>query len=216
MDDAETKIVRGLADNREIKAPFAEDSLRFCFLFRLQHHEHALLAFRKHHFIGGHVLFANGNMVENEFDAEIALGTHLDRRAGEAGSAHVLNGDDRTGSHEFKAGFKQAFFGERIAHLNGGALFLDRLVEFSRCHCCAANTIAASLCTQIDDRQADALGFRQENAIMPGKTGSKGIDEDIAVIALVEIHLATDSRHAEGIAIAADAGNNARDEVAGF
>lgn len=51
---------------------------------------------------------------------------------------------------------------------------------------------------------------------MPGKTGSKGIDEDIAVIALVEIHLATDSRHAEGIAIAADAGNNARDEVAGF
>ena len=32
----------------------------------------------------------------------------------------------------------------------------------------------------------------------------------------MEVHLAADRRHAEGIAVAADAGDNAGDEVAGF
>ncbi len=51
---------------------------------------------------------------------------------------------------------------------------------------------------------------------MLGKTGSKGIDEDIAVIALVEVHFATNGRHAEGIAIAADARHDARYQMAGL
>ena len=39
-------------------------------------------------------VFAARHLVEIELDAEIALGAHLDGRAGEAGRAHVLDGDD--------------------------------------------------------------------------------------------------------------------------
>ena len=148
-----------LADDGEIEPPFAEDRLGFLFLFRAQHHEHALLAFRQHHLIGGHALFAHRHLVEIEFDAEIALGAHLDGRAGEAGRTHVLDGDDGARSHQFEAGFEQAFFGERVADLHGRALFLDLVVEFGRRHGRAADAVAAGLGAEIDDRQADALGL---------------------------------------------------------
>ena len=43
-----------------------------------------------------------------------------------------------------------------------------------------------------------------------------GVDQAIAVVAAVETHFAADRRHAEGIAVAADAGDDARDQVPGF
>ena len=85
---------RGLADHREIEPPFAEDRLGLLFLFRLEHHEHALLALREHHLVGAHALFAARHLVEIERDAEIAFGAHLDRRRGQPRRAHVLDGDD--------------------------------------------------------------------------------------------------------------------------
>ncbi len=96
-----------------------------CFsLAGVEHHEHALLAFRQHHLVGGHARLAAGHLVEVELDAEIALGAHLDRRAGEAGRAHVLDGDDGAGLHQFEAGLQQQLLGEGVADLHGGALLL--------------------------------------------------------------------------------------------
>ena len=40
------------ADDREIQVPLFEDAARQVFLAGLQHHEHALLAFREHHLVG--------------------------------------------------------------------------------------------------------------------------------------------------------------------
>src|SRR5258707_431206 len=39
---------RGFADNGEVQSPFPEDGLGLLLLLRLEHHEHALLAFREH------------------------------------------------------------------------------------------------------------------------------------------------------------------------
>ena len=183
MDDAEAQIVGGVADDGEIEPPFAEDRLGFFFLFRTQHHQHALLAFREHHLIGGHALFAHRHLVEVEFDAEVALGAHFDGRAGEAGGAHVLDGDDRARRHQFEAGFEQAFFRERIADLNGRPLLLDLVVEFGRRHGRAADAVAAGLGAEIDDRQADALGLRQEDRVGLGEAGGEGVDQAVAVVA---------------------------------
>jgi hypothetical protein len=108
-------------------------------LFGTQHHEHALLGFREHHLIGGHAFLAAGHAVQVEPDAQIALVAHLDRRAGQPGRAHVLNRDHRARGHQLQAGLQQALFGERVAHLHGGALFLDRVVEFGRGHGRAAD-----------------------------------------------------------------------------
>jgi hypothetical protein len=74
-----------------------------------------------------------GTHVEVELDAEVALGAHLDGRAGQAGSAHVLDRDDAPG-HELEAGFQQQLLGEGVADLHGRALLLDRFVELGRGH----------------------------------------------------------------------------------
>ena len=141
-------------------------------------------------------------------DAEIALGAHFDGRTGQARRAHVLNGDDGAGCHQFEAGFQQAFFGKGVADLNGRALFLDLLVEFGRGHCGAADAVAAGLGAEIDDRKADAFGLRIENRVLLGQPGGKGVDEDIAVVAGVKVDLAADRRHPEGIAVTADPGDD--------
>jgi hypothetical protein len=155
-------------------------------------------------------------LIEVELDTQITLGAHLDSGAGEAGRPHVLDGDDRAGLHQLEAGFQQAFLGKRVANLNGGALFLYGFVELCRGHGGAADAVAAGLGAEIDHRQADALGFRQEDRVGPGDTGSKGVDQAVAVVARIELDLAADGGHAEGIAVAADTGDDARDQVPGL
>jgi hypothetical protein len=90
------------------------------------------------------------------------------------------------------------------------------LVELGRRHGCAADAVAAGLGAEIDDGKADALGLGEEDAVGFGKAGGKGVDEDVAVVAGVELDFAADRRHAEGIAVAADAGDHAGDEMAGL
>ena len=70
-------------------------------------------------------VFAAGHAVEVELDAEIALGAHLDGRGGEAGRAHVLDGDDAApDAIDLQAGLEQQLLGEGIADLHGRALLL--------------------------------------------------------------------------------------------
>src|SRR5690606_37477296 len=159
VEDAEAKVVGRLADDGEVEPPFAEYCFGFGFLLGPKHHEHALLALRQHHLVSAHALFAHRYLVEIKPDAEIALGAHLDGRAGEAGCTYVLDGDDRAGCHQFEAGFQQALFGERITDLDGRALLLDRIVELGRRHGRATDTVAAGLGTEIDDRKTYAFGL---------------------------------------------------------
>ncbi len=206
---------RGLAHHREIEPPFAKDRFGLGFLFGLEHHEHALLALREHHFIGRHAGFPARHLVEVQGDAEIALGAHLDRRAGEACRPHVLDRDDAAFGHDFKAGFEQQLFCERVADLHRRALFLGILAELGRRHCGAMDAVAAGLGAEIDDRHADARGGRIENLVGLGKADRHGVDQDIAVVTTVKPHRAADRRHPEGIAVTADAGHHAGDQMAG-
>ncbi len=162
------------------------------------------------------MLFAHRHAVEVEADAEAALVAHLDGRAGEACRTHVLNGNDRARRHQLEAGLHQAFLGERVADLHGGAFFLDGVVELGTRHRGAADAVAPGLGAEVDDRHADAGGRRIEDRVGIGEARGKGVDEAIAVVGGVKAHLAADRRHAEAIAVAADAGDHARDEVAGL
>ena len=193
----EALVGRGLADDREIEPPFAEDRLGLLFLLRLEHHEHALLALRQHHLVGAHAVFAARHLVEIERDAEIALGAHLDRRAGEPGRAHVLDRDHAALGHDLETGFEQQLLGERIADLHGRALLLGILAELRRGHDGAVDAVAPGLRAEIDDRHADAGGRRVENLVFLGEADRHGVDQIVAVIARVEAHRAADRRHAE-------------------
>ena len=211
--DDEALARRGVADHGEIQPPFPEDRLGLFFLLRLEHHEHALLAFRQHHLVGAHAGLARRHRVEIEIDAEIALGAHLDRRTGQPRRAHVLDRDHAIGRHDFEAGFQQQLFGEGIADLHGRALLGRVVVEFGRRHRGAVDAVAPGLGAEIDDRHVHARGRRIEDLVGVGEADRHRIDQDVAVIAGVETHLSADRRHAERIAVAADAGDHAGNQM---
>src|SRR5690606_5802458 len=79
-----------------------------------------------------------------------------------------------------------------------------------------ANAIASGAGTKIDDGKADALGFGEENLVGIGEAGGKGVDEDVAVVAFVELDFTANGGHAKGVAIAADAGDDARNQMTGL
>ena len=216
MLDDKALARRGVADHGEIEPPFLEDRLGLLFLLGLEHHEHALLAFREHHLVGAHAGFARRHRIEIEIDAEIALGAHLDRRTGQPRRAHVLDRDHAIGFHDFEAGFQQQLFREGIADLHGRALLGGVIVEFGRRHRGAVNAVAAGLGAEIDDRHVHAGCRRIENLVGVGEADRHRVDEDVAVIAGVETHLPADGRHAERIAVAADAGDDARHQMPRF
>ena len=72
------------------------------------------------------------------------------------------------------------------------------------------DAVAAGLGAEIDDRVPDARRRRVEDLVGFGEADRHGVDEDVAVVAAVEADAAADRRHAEGIAVAADAGDDAR------
>ena len=207
---------RGVADDREVEPPFAEDRLGLVLLLGLEHHEHALLALGEHHLVGAHAGLARRHLVELEIDAKIALGAHLHRRAGQPRRAHVLDRDHAVLGHDLEARFEQKLFRERIADLHGRALLLGVLAEFGRGHAGAVDAVAAGLGAEIDDRHADARRRRVENLVGVGEADRHGVDEVVAVVARMEAHLAADRRHAEAVAVAADAGDHAGHEMAGL
>ena len=204
---------RGVSDDGEVETPFAENVFRFFFLLRLEHHEHALLALGQHHLVGAHPGFAGRHLVELQRHAEIALGAHLDSRTGQPRRAHILDGDDAALLHDFEAGFEQQLLRERIAHLHGRTFLLGIVVELRRRHRRAVDAVAAGLGAEIDDRHVDARRRRVENLVGLGEAHRHGVDEVVAVVARVEARLSGHRRHAERIAIAADARDHAGHEM---
>ena len=78
------------------------------------------------------------------------------------------------------------------------------------------NAVAAGFGADIDHRVAEPGGGRIENLVLVCDADRHRINEDIAVIAGVEIHLAANRRDAHAVAIAADARDHAADEMAGL
>ena len=68
-----------------------------------------------------------------------------------------------------------------LAGVSGAdALFLDVVAEFGRGHGGAADAVAAGLGAEIDHRQADALGFGQEDLVRLQEAGGEGVDQTVA------------------------------------
>ena len=204
------------ADDGEVQLPLVHDRAGHVFLARLDDHEHAFLRLGQHDLIGAHALFAHGDAVEVQFHAQAALGRHLERGRGQAGRAHVLDGDDDVGGHQLQAGFDQQLLGEGVADLDGGTLLLGILVELGRGHGGAVDAVAAGLRAEIHHRIADAGGGRIEDVVLARQTHGHGVDQDVAVIRAVEIGFAAHGGDADAIAVAADAGHHARHQMAGL
>ena len=217
----ETACVSRHADDFSVEVPFVEDRFGDGFLARLENHEHTLLAFRQHDFVGCHAFFALRHFVEIHLNADTfailaAAVCHLDRRGGEASRAHILNGLNGVSFHQLEAGFDKKFLGEWVANLNGWAFLFVTFGEFCRRHCRAVNTVAAGFGANIEDRVARRCAACVENLVPIGETHSHSVDEDVAVIASVKLGFASNRRNADTVTIAANTVNNARHQRACF
>ncbi len=100
--------------------------------------------------------------------------------------------------------------------MNGRPFRLQILAELRRRHGGAVDAVASGLGADIDHRIADAGGRRIENLVGPRDADGHRIDQNVAVIARMEIALAADRRHPHAVAVAADAGDDAGDEMPRF
>ena len=216
MQDQEAVFCDGLAHDGEIEVPFNKDGARLGLKLWLEDHKHAFLTFGQHHLIRGHSKFALRYVLKVQADAKAALVAHFHGRAGQASGAHVLNGNHSAGCHQFQRGFHQAFFGEGIADLHGGALVLDRVVKFGGCHGRSADAVASGFRAKVHDWHADTGGGGVENLVRIREACGKGVHKAVAVVGRVKAHFAANRWDAKGIAVTANARDNAVNQLAGL
>ena len=116
--------------------------------------------------------------------------------------------------HQLQARLDQQLLREGVADLHGRALLVRLVVELGRRHGGAVDAVAPGLGADVDHRQPDALGGRVEDLVRLGEADAHGVDQDVAVVAGVEVGLAADRRHARAVAVAADARDHAGHQVA--
>ena len=75
------------------------------------------------------------------------------------------------------------------------------------------DAVAPGLRADVEDRVADAARAPVEDAIGARDAAGERVDEDVAVVAAVELDLAADGGHADAVAVAADAGDHAAQEL---
>ena len=118
--------------------------------------------------------------------------------------------------HQLEAGLDQQLLGERVADLHRRPLGLGLVAELGRGHGGAVDAVAAGLGADIDHRIPDAAGLGVEDPVGARDADAHRVDQDVAVVGAVEGALAADGRHADAVAVAADAGNHAADQVPGL
>ena len=136
----------------------------------------------------------------------------LARRAGQAGAAEVLDAGDQAGVEQLEAALDEDLLGERVADLDARALASAALVVERRAgeHRDAADAVAAGLRAEQDDLVAGALGLGELQPVVRQDADAQRVDQRVAGVRRVEADLAADVRQAEAVAVAADAGDDAR------
>src|SRR5581483_6159526 len=100
-----------------------------------------------------------------------------------------------------------------IAHLHGRPL-VRRCVEPRRGEeARPVDAVAPGARAHVDHRVARAGRARAKEAIARRDAEGEGVHEDVPVVARVEIDVAADGGHADAVAVVADPGDDALDEV---
>ena len=186
-------------------------------VLRLDDGHHPLLRLRHEDLLGPQRRVAQRDQVELDLHAAVAVGRELAGGTGQPGAAEVLDAVDHVRGVEVEAALDEHLLGERVADLDGGALGRAALVEgLGGEDRDAADAVAAGLGAEQDDLVAGAATpWRRWMSSMPHRADAQGVDQRVALVAGVEDDLAADVGQAEAVAVAADAGDDARQDARG-
>ena len=137
----------------------------------------------------------------------------LDRRAGEAGGAEVLEAQDGIGGLEdFEAGLEQQLLHEGVADLHHAAMRGLRVVD--RGEGCAVDPIAAGVGADQDELVAGAAGGGAGELLVLDQADTHGVHERVATVGGGDLDFAADGGDAHAVPVPADAADDAVGQVA--
>ncbi len=201
-----------LADHGAVELPAVDHGLDLGEPLGRDDRDHPLLRLGDHDLPRLHVLLALRHAVEVDVDA--VVGRHLGERRGEAGRAAVLEREHEPTLDELDRHLDQALAREGIADLDGGPLVCGFLAELlAREHRRAADAVAARGGAVEDEQRSGRVGPRAHHGVGGQKADAHRVDEAVRRVDVVEHDLAADVRHADGVAVGADAADRAREVV---
>ncbi len=212
--DPHHAVVGDAADGDAVQVPFLEDRLDLLFLAAGGDQEHAFLGFAEHDLIRDHAALAFRDFLQINFHAAAAAAGRFAGGTGKPGGAHVLDADHQpVMAHDFEAGFEQEFFHERVADLDRGPVRVRFFGKLARGERGPGQAVATGGAADVDDRVADAGRGAALDLVVAEDTEAEGVDQRVAVIGIVEVHLAADGRDADAIAVVRDTGDDAGEQA---
>ena len=157
-----------------------------------------------------------GIFVDVDVEADAAAARHLAAlEVVRPAAPQVAEADEQLVVEQLEARLDEQLLLERVAHLDGRALVLGPLVELlAREHARAADAVAAGGRADEQHEVARAGRHRAREVLLAHEADRHRVDEAVALVGLLEVDLAADGRHAEAVAVAADAGDRALEQVA--
>ena len=116
---------------------------------------------------------------------------------------------------QLEAGLEQQLLGERVAHLHLGTPRLALLRQLLGGEARAVNAVATGAGADREQHVADALRPRARiRSLLAEQADAHRVDQRIAGVARREADLAAERRHADAVAVVADAAHHAGEEIA--
>src|SRR5690606_23845429 len=157
-----------------------------------------------------------GDVVQRHAHAAGAVGGQLGGGAGQTGGAQVLDADDELLGERLEGALDEELLLEGVADLHGGPLRRLGVVEgLGGEDRRAADAVAAGPGPVQDDLVPRAGRLGEVDVLVPHDADGTGVDQRVALVAGVEDDLAADVRQAGAVAVAADAGDDARQDALG-
>ena len=138
---------------------------------------------------------------------------HLAGGAGQPGGTQVLDRGDLFELVELEAGLTKQLLQERIADLHRRAPSMGPLVQLHRGKGRAVDTVTSGVGTYQQQDVARTVGTRRPNPVAPDQADAHRVHDRVVGISIVEVDFAADRRASKTVAVAANPGHHALEEV---
>ena len=157
----------------------------------------------------------SGTLRDVEVEPDLALRRHLRRRGRQPGRAEVLQRDEQPAVEQLERALEQLRLLERVADLDRRALARVLFAQLGGGeHGGAADPVAPRARAEQDDDVADARGGRADQLLGLDQPEAHRVDQAVLLVGGLEVDLAADRGDADRVAVVADAGDRAVEQVA--
>ena len=191
-----------------------EDLARRGLRVRPHHHQHPLLRFGQHDVVCRHAQLAAADPVDIDIEPPAAAMRQLAGRARQPCRSQVLDRGDTVQLVEPQARLAEQLLQERVPDLDRGTALGRPLVHLHRGKGRAMDAVPTGIGPHQEHDVAGAVRDGTTQAVVRHQADAHGIDDRVVGIARVEIDFAANRRTPKAVAVAADAGDHALEQVA--